>query len=248
MTSYAQPMVIQCPKCRSCLHRRRLRSFNDFGAMGWSDGHNSIFGLNSISQLGRCAYCGKVFWLDDLEVLGVLPKEGTRIGSVSRIYHWITRDSDGVLERERIWNATPWEWKNAKPAETPDFFDLKTALADKDSLTPEREVLVRRNLWFHGNDHLRLNRDGKPLRNKPRMSEDDTRQNMLVLLSLVEQGLDSPTTEKGEILRELGRFDEAIAALTGIEGDYKEQADLIAGFARSGDAVVREIWRSEYSY
>ncbi len=248
MTSYAQPLIIQCPKCRSCLHRRRLRSFNDFGAMGWSDGYNSIFGLNSISQLGRCAYCRKVFWLDDLEVLGVLPKEALQIGAVSRFYHWITRDSDGVLERERIWNQTPWEWKNAKPAETPDFFDLKTALADKDSLTPEREVWVRRALWFHGNDHLRLNRDGKPVRDKPRMTEDETRQNMLALLALVEQGLDSPVTEKGELLRELGRFDEAIKALAGIDGDYKEQAELIAGFARSGDAVVREVWRSEFDY
>lgn len=248
MTSYAQPMVIQCPKCRSCLHRRRLRSFNDFGAMGWSDGHTNIFGLCSISQLGRCGYCSKVFWLDDVEVLGVLPKEGQQIGALSRIYHRLTRDSDGVLERERIWNATPWDWKNAKPAETPDFFDLKTALADRDSLTPEREVLVRRNLWFHSNDHLRLNRDGKPLRDKPRMSEDETRENMLALLALVELGLDSPATAKGELLRELGRFDEAIAALTGIDGDYKEQADLIVGFARSGDTVVREIWRSEFGY
>lgn len=82
-----------------------------------------------------------------------------------------------------------------------------------------------------------MNGGGKPFRVKPRISDDETRQNMLALLALVEQGLDSPTTEKGELLRELGRFDEAIAA-TGIDGDYKEQADLIAGFARSGDAVV----------
>ncbi len=71
---------------------------------------------------------------------------------------------------------------------------------------------------------------------------------MLALLALVEQGRDSPSTEKGEILRELGRFDEAIVALTGFDGAYKEQSDLIVGFLRSGDAVVREIWCSEYSY
>lgn len=216
--------------------------------MGWSDGYTSIFGLNSISQLGRCAYCRKVFWLDDLEVLGVLPKEGQQIGALIRLYHRLTGDSEGVLERDRIWNATPWEWKNAKPAETPDFFDLKTALADAETLTPEREVLVRRNLWFHSNDHLRLNRDGKPLLDKPRMSDDEARLNMLALLALVEQGANSPVTEKGELLRELGRFDEAIASLISIDGDFKEQADLIASFARSGDAVVREIWRSKYDY
>ena len=54
----------------------------------------------------------------------------------------------------------------------------------------------------------------------------------------MEQGLDSPITEKGELLRELGRFDEAIVALTSIDGNYKEQTDLIAGFARAGDAVM----------
>jgi hypothetical protein len=248
MTSFAQPIVIQCPKCHSCLHRRRLCSFNDFGAMGWSDGHTSIFGLSLISQLGRCAYCRKVFWLDDLEELGVLPKEGPSVGAISRIYHRITRDSDGVLERERIWNQTPWEWKNAKPAEMPDYFDLKTALADKDSLTPERELLVRRALWFHGNDHLRLNRDGKPLRDTPKMSDLDARENMLSMLDLIAEGHDSRPTEKGELLRELGRFEEAIEALRQVTGDAKAQADLIIGFAKDSDHVVREIWRSQYDF
>ena len=248
MTSYAQPLVIQCPKCRSCLYRRRLRSFNDFGAMGWSDGYTSIFGLNSVSQLGRCAYCKKVFWLDDAEALGVLPREELQIGEFSRIYHRITGDSDGVLERERIWNETPWEWKNAKPAEVPEFFDLRTALSDQDSLTPEREVWLRRGIWFEGNDHLRLNREGKPLRSTPRMSDDETRRNMLVLLELISEGLASPATEKGELLRELGRFDEAIETLRDVPADYREQADLIIGFARASDPVVREVWRSKYDF
>lgn len=248
MTSYAQPLVIQCPQCRSCLYRRRLRSFNDFGAMGWSDGYTSIFGLNSVSNLGRCGYCRKVFWLDDAEELGILPKESPAIGAFSRIYHRLTGDSSGALEHERIWNETPWEWKSAKPAETPDFFDLKTALADMNSLTPEREVWVRRALWFRGNDHRRLNREGKPHRDKPWMSDDEVRQNMLSLLSLIEQGRDSPVMEKGELLRELGRFDEAITVLSEIDGECRSQAELIAGFARSGDSVVREVWRSQYDF
>ena len=216
--------------------------------MGWSDGYTSIFGLNSVSNLGRCGYCRKVFWLDDAEELGVLPKESSAIGAFSRIYHRLTGDAAGLLERERDWNETPWEWKSAKPAEMPDFFDLKTALADKESLTSEREMWVRRALWFHGNDHLRLNRDGKPVRDKPRMSDEEVRQNMQALLALVELGLDSPILEKGELLRELGRFDEAITVLSGIEGDFKEQADLIAGFARSRNSVVREVWRSQFDY
>lgn len=248
MTSFAQPLVIQCPKCRSSLYRRRLQSFNDFGAMGWSDGYTSIFGLNSVSNLGRCGHCRKVFWLDDADELGILPKESPPISAFSRIYHRLTGDSSGVLERERIWNETPWEWKSAKPAETPDFFDLKTALGDIDSLSPEREVWVRRALWFRGNDHHRLNREGKPHRDQPRMSEDEVRQNMQALLALVEQGLDSPLMEKGELLRELGRFDEAVTALSSIDGDFRAQAELIAGFARSGDSVVREVWRSQYDF
>jgi hypothetical protein len=216
--------------------------------MGWSDGYTSIFGLNSISQLGRCAYCKKVFWLDDLEVLGVLPKEGQQIGGLARIYHRLTGDSDGLLERERTWNEAPWEWKNAKPAETPDYFDLKIALADAETLTPEREVLVRRNLWFHSNDHLRLSRDGKPLRDTPRMSDLDARENILAMLDLIAEGHESRPMEKGELLRELGRFEEAIEALRNVTGDAKEQADLIIGFAQASDHVVREIWRSQYDF
>lgn len=248
MTSYARPLVIRCPKCRSHLHRRRLQSFNDFGAMGWSDGYTSIWGLNSVSDLGRCPHCKKIFWIDDAEAMGVLPKEPDRIGWVARIYYWIMRDSGRDLERERNWNSTPWEWKNAKPVDLPDFVDMKIALKDAEHLTLAREALLRRAIWREGNDHLRINRDGKPLREKPRLMDADAQENLLKLLSLIDAGVDAFATERGEILRQLGRFDDAIEALLVVGENHQEQADMIIEFARKGDSKVRELWRSQYDF
>ena len=248
MTSYAQPRVIRCPNCLSHLYQRRLTSFNDFGAIGWSDGYTSIWGLNSVSDLGGCPHCKKVFWLEDAERAGILPREPISISWLARIYHRISKDSEGYLQREREWNDTPFEWKNAETVNLPKFGDLITALKDRGSLTSKREAVLRRDIWFKSNDHQRLNRHGKPLRDKPRMTADEAQDNLIALLNLIDSGEKTWPIERGEILRQLGRFDEAIQALSLVEGNRKEEAEQIIGFARQGSSLVRETWRSPYDF
>jgi hypothetical protein len=248
VTSYAQPMVIRCPGCHSHLHKRRLASFNDFGAKGWSDGYSSIWALEQVPGLGRCPQCEQVFWTADAEELGILPKEAEQIGSFSRFLYRIFGDNHGRLERERSWNEAPAEWKGAKTVERPDLDGFHRALTDETSLNPEREVLLRRGIWHEGNDHLRLNMKGQPFRDTPCLPSLAVQANLEALLELIDEGVHSFPTERGEVLRQLGRFDEAIAELKLVEGELKAQAELIIGFAKSGDSVVREVWRSEFDY
>lgn len=247
MTSFAPPYVLKCPKCGNHVLRRRLASFNDFGAMGWSDGDNSIWGLNAISQLGKCPWCQSVFWLDDAEKIGILPRESRPINWFMRLILRLTGDKYRELERERKWQEAPEEWKSAKHVDYPTIDNYWAALENKVTLTPAREMLVRRQLWWQGNDHLRLNRDGKPCSNEPKLNDHQIRSNLEALYGLCAVAEKPDCIEMAEMLRELGRFDEALAMLESIEAD-DNKASLIAEFARQKDPVVREVWRSQYDF
>ncbi|MHB0986882.1 MAG: hypothetical protein ACYC05_15000 [Sulfuricella sp.] len=249
MTSFARPFVLKCPKCGNHVLRRRLASFNDFGAMGWSDGCTSIWVLNAISQLGKCPWCKSLFWLDDADAVGVLPREPLPVSWAMRLILRLTGDKYGQLERERKWQETPEEWKSAKDVDYPSLDDWWAALENTNTLTPAREMLVRRQLWWQGNDHLRLNRDGKPCSSEPELNDRQIRDNLEALYGLCVAAEKPDRIEIAEILRELGRFDEALALLESIEvDDDNNKASLIAAFARQKDPVVREVWRSQFDF
>lgn len=248
MTSFAQPGVHKCPECGDHVLRSRLASFNDFGAMGWSDGYTSIWGLNTISQLGKCPWCKSIFWLDDAEKIGTLPRKPSPIGWFMRLIYRLSGDKYGELARERQWADTPWEWKNAKHIDAPTLNDWWSALGNTNTLTPSREILARRQLWWRGNDHLRIERNGKPVSNQPKLDDQQTRDNLEALYSLCVAAEKPDRIAMGEMLRELGRFDEAIAMLESIEDDGKNHVALILESARQKDAVVREVWRSQYDF
>ena len=228
--------------------RSRLSSFNDFGAMGWSDGYTSIWGLNAISQLGKCPWCKSVFWLDDAEKVGVLSREPLPIGWAMRLMYRLTGDKYGELERERQWQKTPWEWKSAKHIDAPTLDDWWVALENTNTLTLAREMLVRRQLWWRGNDHLRINRDSKPISDKPKLDDQQVRCNLEALYRLCAVADKPDRIAMGEMLRELGRFNEALAMLESIEDDGENKVSLIAECARQKDSVVREVWRSQYDF
>lgn len=248
MTRFAPPAVLRCPMCGDHLYKRRLASFNDFGATGWSDGYASVWALNAMSALGKCPWCMALFWLDDAEQEGVLPRKPYRIGWMERAYLRLTGDKRGLLAQERAWHASPWEWKNAKDIELPTLADWQAALQERATLTPAREKLARRQIWWRSNDHLRLKHDGTPWKTQVAMRNDDVQENLMALLCLCETEPEPDLIEMGEILRELGRFDEALAVLERVAGKQREQALLIADFAQGCDAVVREVWRSQYDY
>ena len=219
MTKFASPAVLRCPQCGDHVLRSRLKSFNDFGAMGWSDGYTSIWGLNAISPIGRCPWCKSVFWLDDAENMGSMPHKPSSIGLAMRLVYRLTGDKYGELERERIWRETPWEWKSAKHVDAPMLNDWWSVLENLNTLNPARGILARRQLWWRGNDHLRIARDGKPISDKPKLDDQQIRGNLEELYALSAAEEKPNLLAMGEMLRELGRFDEAIATLDSIEDD-----------------------------
>lgn len=246
MTSFAPPSVLKHPQCGGYILRQRLRSFNDFGAMGWSDGYTSIWGLNAISQLGNCPWCGTLFWLDDAETVGVLPRQPVRMNWFGRLLRRISGDKRGELAREQNWKETPEEWKSAKRMQPPSTGDFWAALENTAPLPQEREIYVRRQLWWEGNHPFRFGLDGKPLPGQPELGAEQIQQNMAVLYALCAATKQPDPVLVGELLRELSRFDEAVAMLESVADDDNNRASKIAEFARQKDPMVREIWRSQY--
>ena len=77
------------------------------------------------------------------------------------------------------------------------------------------------------------------------MDQADERTNMEAILDLLEQGemKAHDIVEKGEILRLMGRFDDAVAVLKTVPADgfSKERASKIAELALAGDTCVRPV-------
>lgn len=247
MTRFADPLVVQCPHCGSHVLKSRLASFNDYGATTWSDGYSSAWGLNSISAIARCPSCRNVFWFEDAKELGPLPREPMPMSWFGRMVEKLTGDKNGRLEKQRIWCAVPSEWKNAQAVDYTGFPDLLATLKDTEHLTPLREANVRRKIWWNSSDHLRRRRDGAPMRVAPILSDTDTKENLQALLDLHERGIVNMPVENAEILRQLGRFEDAVTLLQSVSSDDAKSEILskIMQFARDKDASIIEVWRSK---
>lgn len=102
---------------------------------------------------------------------------------------------------------------------------------------------LRRGIWWGLNDRHRDRGDGTPIPNVPRWSEADERANMEAIIDLLDAGDMGPRdrVQKGELLRLLGRFDEAIAVLKAVpaDGHNEVKAVKIERLAKRKDSQVR---------
>jgi len=173
------------------------------------------------------------------------------MGIVGRLILRLAGDERGDLEMDKQWRETPKEWRSAAYVKSPSIDECWLILNDATHLSPRNEKIVRQHLWWVGNDHLRSDREGKPLSDKPLLDERQVESNMEALYILCNQGKDRDRIVIGELLRELGRFEESIDMIESIEDDKnrdRNRASLIGKFARQKDPLVREVWRSEYDF
>jgi hypothetical protein len=165
---------------------------------------------------------------------------------MSRLSIWyakITGDKEKKLAEQIAWNKVPMELKNAPSCIYSEFSDWLEVIQDTSNLTPEREAIARRNVWRASSDHVRNRSDGQPCRTEAVLNDAEATANRLALLHLFENSIPADPTEKAELLRQLGRFDEAILL---VESETKkvQQAPLavkIVQLAKSGDVVLRQV-------
>lgn len=240
MTSFSPSQVIACPHCRQLALRRRLRTFNSYGVTRWSDGYISCFpGLPAFT---RCSACKGVFWLEDAAVVGELPdsrREPPR--GLWRRFQYRLRGIKTHSDRQTI----PDDWMWAEPVEHPDVDAFIIGIENFSEDEPlEREQKLRRLLWWRFNAHHRIaGRASTEISTTIRNAHE--RQNLLRLLDLSRIGDTTPKIERAEILRELGRFDEAREALLSLDQGTADVALLMAKIAARDTTVFitsQESW------
>lgn len=186
-TTYGPSQVIQCPGSEEVRQVSALRSGNTFGALFWSDGFRIAPGMPDLPAVTRCESGGPIFWVESARVLGTLQ-------------HWGDQDPQG--------------WRAAKPVRSLTGEEFLEALAQGLGDTPERERYLRMRAWWAANAAFR--RAELPPAS-PQTSDflagTPARANLEALVRLLDEGQLDDRLTKAEALRELGRFDEALALL-----------------------------------
>jgi hypothetical protein len=211
MSRASAPAVYQCPDCAAFLLQARPGLFHFSGRPEWSDDSPST----RYRPLVKCPACLGIFWLEDIEPLGELQRE------------------------PKPSLAVPAGWESASYLAAVDFDDVTFVLQHSAGLGHERLVWLRRHIWWSLNDRQRTRSDGTPVPDVPSIASADEQANQEALLALLQQcELQArDRVDAGELLRQLGRFDEAIAVLRSVvpDGHSEVRASKIERLARKGD-------------
>jgi hypothetical protein len=243
MTSFSSPSVHPCPGCDAFFLRRRLRSANSFGVQDWSDQKPTWTWRQE--PLVRCNACAALFWLDDIEPVGIMPKMPRPIGQFTRAWLRWRDDPQGLLQDEAEWSQAPASWGRAQYIVSVNFEDVVHVLARSKGVTRNRLLWLRKRIWWGLNDRYRSRHDGSPLPDVPTWPLPAERTNMEAILDMLRDAKVEPWNmiQQGELLRLLGRFDEAITILKAVppDGHSEVRAVKIERLAKRGDMQVREL-------
>lgn len=195
--------------------------------------------------LVRCSACAALFWLEDIEPVGIMPNAPRPIGRFTRAWLRWRGDPQGLLHSEKEWGKAMASWGQAGYIGSVKFDDVVYVLARSKGISRLRLLWLRKRIWWDMNDRYRSRQDGSPIPNVPVWPQALERSNMEAILAMLRDGAGHPSDmiEQGELLRQLGRFDEAIAVLKAVpaNGHSEVRAVKIERLARSGDTQVREL-------
>lgn len=243
MTSYQTPSVHACPGCDAFFLRRRLRSANFYGTQDWSDAKPTMSWRQE--PLVRCKACAALFWLDDIEPVGIMPQMPRAMSRFTRAWLRWRGDPEGQLRDQEEWSEAMESWGRAQYIGSVSFDDVEYVLARSKGVTREQLLWLRSRIWWGLNDRYRTRSDGSPLPNVPTWPLALEHTNMEVILNMLRGGEVTPWSmiQQGELLRLLGRFDEAVTVLKEVPADgYSEvRAVKIERLARDGDRQVRML-------
>ena len=136
-------------------------------------------------------------------------------------------------------------WGAAQYIGSVNFDDVVYVLARSKGVNKDRLLWLRNRIWWGLNDRYRTRFDGSPLPDVPTWPLPAERTNMEAILAMLRDAEAEPWSmiQQGELLRLLGRFDEAVAVLKAVpaDGHSEVRAVKIERLARSGDTRVREL-------
>ena len=174
-----------------------------------------------------------------------MPQMPRPIGRFKRTWLRWRGDPQGVLQDQETWSEAVAAWGHAEYIDRVNFDDVVYVLARSKGVSRERLLWLRNRIWWGLNDRYRTSFDGSPLPDVPAWPRTAERNNMEAILDMLRDGEVKPWSmiQQGELLRLLGRFDEAVAILKAVpaDGHSEVRAVKIEKLARSGDTQVREL-------
>jgi len=140
---------------------------------------------------------------------------------------------------EKVGEVDPFGKDDAKfrdvdSYDTPSIRDCFAVLKGGVSDTQKVRYL-RRLVWWMGNDARRSGGDFLPL-------SDDEIANLRAFAALLDESDENDRIVKAEAMRELGKYEEAMALLSRpFSAELAQAADIIKSLTRKRDPFVREM-------
>jgi hypothetical protein len=203
-------VVLACPHCQALARLFTVAQADPTGAVSWTDGCQEMPMTPVQPNLSRCRKCGKLMWVSECAPVGMIEKE------------------ESAKPEQAEWKGLPY----LEPADEADYLEaIKTGMAQH----PEQETELRVFAWWRANDKVRRSESGGRYPTSPEAVE-----NLERLVELLKDGEHEFVLFRAEALRELGRFDEARDALSGLCSDYALARERVASLVeeKSRDVAV----------
>jgi hypothetical protein len=237
-------IVKKCPGCGQLIEEITVTSTNNIGAVYWTGGEYFAPMDPPLPELVKCPCCAGMVWLQELEVLGM---KGNRLwaGALDHLRKQRLAEDEGCDTGDK--GRKIEDFVGSLPfnnLEVGDYF----AMLKKKGLDRQKTLFLRLHSWRAGNDSRRTSSEFPKLfemgddREMPPLSDKEV-ENMETLAVMLGEKKHQERLMKAEILRELGRFDQALALLS---KPFKPRLRRFAIFVRDltekKDPWVRELF------
>ncbi len=206
------PRIVVCPLCKGLAKYRYLLSGNYIDARLWTDGKLIAPMLPQPPEVVKCKHCKECYWLSEAEKFS-------------------------ILNLLRILKAS---WTHPEFVEEPSEEEYYKAIGKNLAKTPQEEKALRILAWRRRNDAYR-----SETTSRIEMHVDTSpqwRENLESLLSVLDDVNESDLIVKAEILRQLGRFQDATEILERISSPgYTVFVSQIRDLCETRDTFVGEI-------
>jgi hypothetical protein len=221
--------IVACPACGGLAKYATLLSGNTFGARLWTDGKQEAPMLPQPPAVVKCRHCGGCYWLADAERVGELDVWGADP---------LAPDEAWPLSEDHPL-AVPESWRTAQYVEEPEEAEYYAALRSGLAQDRQQERALRIFAWWRSNDP---SRDGEESSAGGGSEPAAREENLRALLPLLEGEEDRNRIMRAEVLRELGRWGEAEAALLRVRSrEFAAAVRQIEALCRARDRAVREL-------
>ncbi|MBK8167987.1 MAG: hypothetical protein IPK64_18740 [bacterium] len=210
-------MVLGCPDCGGVGTYQGCSSWNTLGARQWTDGWISARMKPDLPQVVQCIHCDRAHWIRDAVILE-------------------------KYSSYKVPESAPEEWRRAAKVKSPDEQEYYNAIREGLGRDQEHDLQLRTLVWHVSNHPYREPAEGLA----PPPESGERWDNLCAMLALLEDGEGRVALQKAEVLRQLGRWQESLAALEQVnEPDYEQFVLAIRAGCQARNTLVIELPRTE---